>query len=232
MKTCTARDASLLGVSALLAAAATAGAGTITGKFTSQFSQGANITASGGIYNGNVNTVLYKWTRTDTPGVGGADATIPITFDTYCVDLSQSVKAGTVYTFDLITMTQAGYSAQQQLLLTQLWNSFKPGVDTKAESASFQLAVWEIVYDTNLNTSNGTFKVNSSSSLRSSSQNLVTAASNLASNPLTPSVQLFVLRSNKAQDQIVGIPMVPSPGAVALAGLGLLMAAPRRKTRA
>ena len=43
--------------------------------------------------------------------------------------------------------------------------------------------------------------------------------------------QLVVLRSDRVQDQITAIPVVPSPGAVALAGLGLLMAAPRRKAR-
>ena len=210
--------------------ASVAGAGTITAKYTSNLSQSANITASGGVYNGNVSTVAYHWTRTDSAG-SGVDSSVPVTFDTYCVDLSQSVHSNTNYTFQVISMADAGYSALQRTLLTQLWGASKASIDTKEESAAFQLAVWEIVYDTNLNTSNGTFKVNSSSSLRNAAQALVTNANNLASNPAATNFELVVLRSSTAQDQITAIP-VPSPGAAALAGFGGLLALPRRKKAA
>ena len=216
-----------LGVSVL---ASVAGAGTITAKYTSNLGQSANITASGGIYDGSVNTVAFHWTRTDTAGAG-VDSTVPITFDTYCVDLEQNVRANTNFTFQVISMADAGYSALQRTLLTQLWAASKASIDTKEESAAFQLAVWEIVYDTNLNTSNGSFKVNSSSTLRNAAQVLVTNASNLASNPAAANFDLVVLRSDNAQDQITAVP-VPSPGAAALAGFGALLAFPRRKKAA
>lgn len=218
----------IVSASALAVLCGVSSAGIITGKFTSTLSQSADITASG-VYNGSVKTVQFHWTRTDTPGAG-VDSTIPLTFDTYCVDLAQHVKANTNFTFEVLSLAEAGYGIDQQNLLTQLWTSFKPGADTAAKSAALQLAIWEVIYDTNLNTSTGPFKVNSSSTLRNAAQSLVNAASNASTLP--SNLQLVVLRSNTAQDQITAIPVVPSPGAAVLAGAGLLLAAPRRKNRA
>lgn len=213
---------------AFIAAAGTASAGTITAKLDTGLSQGANITASG-IYNGNVNTNTFSWTRTDTAGPG-VDSSVPVTFDTYCVDLSQNVKDGKTFTFDVISMVDAGYTALQQSLLRNVWTAYKSSADSKNEVAALQLAIWEIVYDNDLNTATGSFKVNSSNTLKTLAQTLVTAASNLVSNPAPgfEPLNLVVLRSNTAQDQITEVP-VPAPGPVALAGLGLLLAAPRRK---
>jgi hypothetical protein len=218
-------------VTALVALCGVSNAGLITAKYTSNLSQSAKITGPYGYNNDNVNTVAFHWTRTDAAGPG-VDSTVPVTFDTYCVDLSQSVRSNTNTTYQVVSMTDAGYSVARQNLLTQLWQTYKPGIDTAAESAAFQLAVWEIIYDTNMDTNSGTFKVNSSTNLRNAAQALVTSASNLAGSPNGPAnIQLVVLRSDSAQDQITAIPVVPSPGTVALAGLGLLMAAPRRKAR-
>lgn len=220
----------LVTVSALVALASVSSAGIITGKYTSTLSQSAKITGPFGYDNDDVKTVAFHWTRTDAQGPG-VDSTVPATFDTYCVDLAQSVRSNTNTTYDVISMTEAGYSTERQNLLTQLWGAYKAGIDTKEESAAFQLAIWEILYDTNLNTNSGPFKVNSSSTLRTAAQTLVTAASNLAGNPVGPAAfELVVLRSDSAQDQITAIP-VPSAGTVALAGAGLLLAAPRRKAR-
>lgn len=218
-------------VSAIVALASVSSAGMITAKYTSNLSQSAKITGPYGYNDDSINTVAFHWTRTDSAGPG-VDTTVPSTFDTYCVDIAQSVRSNTNTTYSVISMTDAGYSTTRQNQLTQLWGAYKAGIDTKEESAAFQLAIWEIIYDTNLNTNSGTFKVNSSSSLRNAAQTLVTAANSLANNPKGPATfQLVVLRSSTAQDQITAIPVVPSPGAVALAGAGLLMAAPRRKSR-
>lgn len=209
-------------------AAGVANAGTITAKFTSDLSKTVNITASG-VYNGDVKTVAFHWTRTDNvaPGV---DNTVPNHFDSYCVDLAQTVKANTNFTFNVVPLSDAGYSSSQVMLLSRLWSTYKSGINTTNESAAFQLAVWEIVYDTGLNLTKGLFKVNNSTTITNLAQSYVNAVN--SSSYRGGLASLSVLRSDTHQDQITEVcPPVPTPGAAGLAMLGFAMMLPRRSKR-
>ena len=205
-------------------------AGTITGKFTYDLKSTVDITASGGIYNGNVNTVAFHWKRTDHSGAG-VDSSVPITFDTYCVDLKQSVSASQSYTFNVIPLANAGYSQTKMDLLRTLWTLNKPAVNTSTVAAAFQVAIWEIIYDTNNNVTTGTFKLNSPTSVRNVATNMLNTA--VAMRGKAPMANLVVLRSDCAQDQLCELPpSIPTPGTATLAAAGVLMAVRRKRKQA
>ncbi len=225
------RSLVLAGTVSSLALAQTASADTIKAKFTSSLGMAVNVTSP--VNNGNVNTVKFSWTRTDTPGPG-VDFTIPNNFNTYCVDLAQYVSANTNYTYNVVTPAAHGFTANQETLLSRLWATQFSNVDTANESAAFQVAVWEIVYDTNATLTSGTFVLNNASAVATLAQgwlNTITDA-NFSFNGTLP--QISVLESSTAQDQITVLPSnVPAAGTgvLGLAGLGLLAKRQRRSAR-
>ena len=212
-----------------LSGSGAAQAGTVTATFTYDHLSNIDITASGGIYNGGVNTVSFHWTRTDAPGAG-VDSTVPLTFDTYCVDLSQTVSPSNAYTFDAIPIASAGYTPTQMDLIRTLWATSKSTVTDATQAAAFQAALWELVYDTNNDITTGTFKLNSPNSVITAATAMLTTALAMRGEVQLPS--LVVLRSDRAQDQICETPNVPTPGATALAAFGLLLAARRTRKQA
>ncbi|MBX3387487.1 MAG: hypothetical protein KF768_13035 [Phycisphaeraceae bacterium] len=215
-------------VAALVAAAGHAQADTIKGKFTSTLSKDVNITSAP--RSGTVKTVQFAWQRTDTPGAG-IDDTIGNAFTTYCVDLAQNVTANTNFVFNVMTPADYGFNAAQTYLLSVLWADILPQVGTSNDSAAFQLAVWEIVYDSDKALTTGSFKANSPDTPKTIAQgwlNTIAAPGYVAINPLPT---LRVLQSDTAQDQLTAISTpIPAPGAgvLALAGMGIL-AMRRRK---
>ena len=100
----------------------------------------------------------FTWT-----GVSGdaREAGLPASFTTFCIDGLQVVMPGRATTFSdfstaLNTNPFGGATSAMGVdranLLTQFWNQFGPadnatGFTTAVDSAAFQLAVWEIVYD-------------------------------------------------------------------------------------
>ncbi|HVZ93259.1 MAG TPA: hypothetical protein VG797_02000 [Phycisphaerales bacterium] len=208
-----------------LALAISASAGTITGSYTGDYSKSISITATGH-YSGNVSTVQYGWTRSDSPGLG-VDASLAITFDTYCIDLDQTVPANSSVIFNVMSLADFGLAPQQSLLLGRLWSTYFPAVDTRDESAAFQAAVWELRYDTDYNLQTGSFKMNNNTdSIRSLAQSWITAInSNAYSGGVT---NLVALQSPTKQDQLAAVP-VPSAGGVPLAAASALLIVWRRR---
>lgn len=221
-----------MSAAAILAFAGASQAGylTLTGKFTDSLAKSVNIDAPAGLIDGNVNTVQFHWTRTDHAGAG-VDKSVPITFDTYCVDLKQTVKKGDTYTYDVIPLASAGFTATQVSLLGTLWAENESKVKTATDSAAFQVAIWEILYDTNYNVSTGNFKLNSPLSVRTASAAMLSSA--VADRGKSTPANLVVLRSDCAQDQLCQLPpSIPTPGSAVLGAAGLLMAMPRRRKQA
>lgn len=212
----------LMCVAAGLVIASAASADTITAKWSGSHGQGNSV-----VFNGdarNINSVTFNWTRLDSPGPG-VDATIANFFKTYCVEITQNVgSSGSTHVYQVKTPIEAGYTAQQGLMLGRLWASFQPLVNSKTTSAAFQLAVWEIVLDGGFDLGSGNFKAASpaaSVTLATSWLSHVTDA-----NYDGPFMPARILTSPTKQDQFTAI---PTPGSLALLTLGGLLCAARRR---
>ncbi len=219
-------SAALLAVSA---GSAFAGADTLTGQYG-----GLNELQIGVNVNGSINSInmfTFNWDRTDLPAGPGVDTTIPDLFLGYCIELTQGVSGGTPHTYLVLDPAAAGLDATDILRLSRLWGSFANLVDSPVKAAAFQMSIYELILDTNVNLSADNFIV----------QNLMnnpnqTAAKALAESWLAavidpnyagPVDTLAVLRSETVQDQIVRVP-APGAAALGLVGTGLLAARRRR----
>ncbi len=211
-------------VMAVAGIAGSASAGTITASFNASHSQGINIDAPGH-YVGNVTTVTFNWTRPDSPGVG-VDTILPSTFNTWCIDLDQSVSSGVNHTYTVLGGAEYGLSGTQITLLSRLFGKYGGGVDNATKSAAFQAAVWEIRYDTDNVLTTSSFKLNTTGNIRTLAQSWLDDVT--SANYTGGTMDIYVLQSNTVQDQVTG--MVPTPGAGLLVAAAGLLAMPRRRS--
>ena len=166
-------------------------------------------------------------------------------FNTWCVDIYHWLIGGTVtYTVgtgsdlaaELTTLRPGTPNGTTRVTdLVRLANQVYSTVDTKKESAAFQLAVWAITYGTadgsghyHINTTDPGFRVNSVTANSAFGVLANTWLSNLDTAPNTgPGTwNLTYLNDGTAgstQDMIVFTdpPAVPEPATLALLGLGL-----------
>jgi len=116
--------------------------------------------------------------------------------------------------------------------ITQLYNYAYAGtLGNNQNAAAFQLALWEIANDNqNLGTGGVHTTGSTNGSVAAAAQLLLT---NFSSAATSPSYSFAVYQSNTLQDFLVATP-VPEPGTYAmfLAGLGLMGAIARRRTKA
>lgn len=169
-------------------------------------------------------TAKFAWTRTDAPGAG-IDSTIAQTFASFCVDIPQPVSKNSVYTFDVLSLAAAGWGEPEALAVRTLWaNHIDDVVDTATNSA-FQLAVWELRYDTDRQLSAGAFKATSPAASVSLAQTWLDGAGTLDAGRTLPT--LAVLSSPTAQDQITV--QIPAPGPAACMIMGMALLGNRRR---
>jgi len=208
---------------AVLGLSAAASADTITGQFNYTHLKSINITSP--TRSGDVNTVKFNWTRQDSPGPG-VDSQIASAFNTYCVDLAQVVSANNEYAYNVVTPAAHGFSLTQTTMLERLWADYFPTIDNSDKSAAFQMAIWEIIHDTSLSLSAGTFKVNNAATAVALATGWLGNVSSAGYTTINPIPRLVVLESSSAQDQIT---VVPAPATGVLAGMGLLALGSRRR---
>lgn len=229
---------------------------TLAGTINVTYAGSANFgSGSVGYYNGSVAPNPSSETTLVGVGIGGDSFTSANTtydfsttgqFNTWCVDIYHWLTAGNV-TYTVATGTELATSLStlrpgtpdgttRVSQLGQLANQVYSTVDTKAESAAFQLAVWAITYGIteggryHINTTNTGFKVDSGTAASAYGLLADTWLQNLGSAGATGNYKLTYLNdgtANNTQDMVVftvsppKFVTVPEPTTLALLGLGL-----------
>ncbi len=196
------------------------------------------------------------WTRTggSYTGLGGANSS-GFQFTSFCVELTQNVSYNTVVPdYTIVGVDQVpspggsgvgvGMGSNKSLELRELWGMFHDGIqpDDAVGAAAFQLAVWEIVYDSDTSLSTGSFRARN----RYSGDPVPGMAQSWLNqlNGTHAMATLYGLSSPSAQDQVfaeepVALPadvsVVPLPSAVwagAVLLIGLIIRRIRRHRNA
>ena len=145
-------------------------------------------------------------------------------FISYCVDIFQSFSWHSAFSTVEKTTTEQ-FGATKANAIGQLYSSrYETSLTSATNSAAFQLALWEIVNDTDYSLNTGTFKAIGTSSA------ILNQASLWLANLTGPGnkYNFIVYTSTSKQDQIVAtlVPPAPVPLPAALplmaSGLGLL----------
>ena len=184
-------------------------------------------------------TVKINLTSPDTPisetVYAGAFSTVldgGPSFASYCVDVYQTISFGSTYT-DYVPVGGSHLfdNANAYTDLSKLFGIAGGLVDDAVTSAAFQIAVWEIAYETG-----GTYDLSSGSAMFSGGSAASSGSLLLASTWLDelksagPGPTVSVLESATHQDLIYA--PVPEPSTFALMAFGLLAVAAlaRRRT--
>ncbi|EXI68996.1 MAG: PEP-CTERM motif protein [Candidatus Accumulibacter adjunctus] len=155
-------------------------------------------------------------------------------FTTFCAELTQSFNFNTNYTYSIVSGTTA-WTNPVYLGLSRLvtWLAANPTFNNSPDkSAAMQSAVWEVIYETSgtYNLAGGTFVATSSGATQTALNTLNGQWANI--NATLPTLFADKLVNANHQDFLLTTP-VPEPEAFAmmLAGLGLVGAIARRRSR-
>ena len=212
---------------ALMACAAASQAGTLTLNNWAYGSVGVNVTFGSSTYSGGGGGAF-------TGSLTGAGIHDRNPLLTYCTEIDQHFGFGQSYTDYTITTAEAYFGSTKALALARMFSwaaADATRVDSAIESTAMQLAVWNIVYDTDLTVSSGSFRFNDATATASDlyADTLLAAAGNAGQ---AQTQYMYLLHSgppNNRQDQLFWEPIgnqddngrIPEPGSMALAGIAL-----------
>lgn len=169
---------------------------------------------------------VFNWTRT-----GGSYRTADH-FTAFCIELGEHISGGSNYAYEVVdleegTDSMGGMGTTRANLIRELFGRFStPAFNdplTERKAVALQLCVWEIVHETrsSLDLARGRARFTSSNE----------DAFKLAQDYLKEitgdgprDYTVVAMTAAGVQDQII-----PGPGALALAGLGLIAAGRRRR---
>ena len=183
----------------------------------------ANVTDLGS-FNGGV-AATYALTAGNAPAsgsttAGGFKTSLDggtTSFETYCADLYQFLGSASDYTLVTGAAHYTAPHAAANAAIGKLYSFHNLVTNANAEAA-FQLAIWEISYETS-----GTYNLSTGSAQFTSSAAVQALASNwLANLPAVSSFNVSVLESPSKQDLVFAAAAVPEPSTYALMAAGLL----------
>ncbi len=152
-------------------------------------------------------------------------------FTGFCIDFTQAISGGHTYTdFNTATLASApipgsGMGATKADQISQLWYNERSGLSTANDYAAFQVSIWEIINDSGLSLTAGTFR-EGSGTVRTLAQTMLNKLGGTGGR-----TSLYAIVSSSVQDFVVPSPAVPAPGAAGLAVLGFGMAVRRNRRK-
>lgn len=205
-----------------LAAVATATPVTVTYNGVSPSKTVSLSKNSGGSYS-NYSAGLVNLT-----GAVSNQADLRGAFTAFCIDINQSISNGNTYTnFNTAALQDAPIptspmGAGKADQISQLWFNERSILSSADSYAAFQVAIWEIVNDSGLSLSGGSFRA-ASGTVRTLAQGYLDKIDGIGGRSA-----LYAISSPTAQDFVVP-GLIPAPGAAGLGLLGLGMAARRNR---
>lgn len=157
------------------------------------------------------------------------------TYDTYCIDPLQALRFGDLYRSFTMVGAIAGDSmsftpAQLERINKLYESSYDAGRQSADASAAFQLAIWEILYDSNLDITEGNFFTITGSNPTDTSAEVLELTQGMLLGLDERSVgnwEFHRLVNPVIQDQLLAS-RVPVPSSVLLLALGLFGLIKRR----
>ncbi|MBG6078744.1 PEP-CTERM sorting domain-containing protein [Rubrivivax gelatinosus] len=197
--------------------------------------QAATVTLDGFAYDRSptVHTSMYDGRAGAFAGtLSNAGAFSTDDFVTYCVQLSEAVSFGKTYQYDIVSGTSYFGAAKADLLgrvmtyATLNPDGYSGGLNGWGMVGALQLAIWNVVYDTDLSVTKGAFATDNNNAYARGANIILTGASKL-----TDSIyDVYALSARGVQDLLLvslkdsgggSGSNVPEPGTAALALLAL-----------
>lgn len=152
-------------------------------------------------------------------------------FKTYCTEINQFADFSSfVYTED--TNISGTFGSADATSIAKLWQKNDAGNLTGLDASAFQIALYNLIYDTDLTVGSGNF------SITSSTASLITTADAMLAWLVSPeaasylSADLTLLVNASKQDQIIGVPVtgdIPEPATFGVCAIGMAGLLLRRK---